>query len=276
MTLSARNNVFIGGIVFCSLSALFVIVASLDAVPAYSSIDIENIRRSTGAFQILIGRFFKPSFFAVHGSIVALVLYSLAALSVVSRYFEKTQAPEMLYIAFFILSVTCEAARLVMPLQLAYENSFFYPLIASRILLFGRYFGLFSLFAASIFAAGLETKKQRYPILMITATALTIALGTPVDALAWDTNFNTINGYVSMFRLLNTGILLITVTGFLFAAHTRGSREYLFIGLGAFLCFSGRNILLSADTWIGLAGLVLLSLGTWFICNRLHKVYLWL
>jgi hypothetical protein len=39
----------------------------------------------------------------------------------------------------------------------------------------------------------------------------------------------------------------------------------------------GRNILLSADTWVGAAaGPVCLVIGTWIICQNLHKVYLWL
>ena len=276
MTLSARNNILIGGIVFCSISVLFIITASFDAVPVFSSINIEDLRRSTGIFQDLTGRLLGPNFYAVYISIIFLTLFSLASIGVIYHYFEKTKVSEMLYVILFILSAACESARLILPLQQVYKIPFLYPLIASRILLFSRYFGFFSLFTASVFASGFETQKARYPILIIAVTSLIIALGTPVDTFTWSTNFNTINGNVSMFRLLDTGILIVTLAGFLVSAYTRGSKEYVFISVGTFLAVMGRNILFTTDSWACLAGMILLSLGTWLICSRLHKVYLWL
>jgi hypothetical protein len=36
-------------------------------------------------------------------------------------------------------------------------------------------------------------------------------------------------------------------------------------------------MLFTADTWVSpFPGLLLLILGTWFICTRLHQIYLWL
>ena len=86
-----------------------------------------------------------------------------------------------------------------------------------------------------------------------------------------------INGYVPMFRLIETGTALITVLSFFIAASSRGSKEYILIGIGALLVFFGRNLLLNADTWASpLPGIILLSAGMWYICTRLHKIYLWL
>ena len=61
------------------------------------------------------------------------------------------------------------------------------------------------------------------------------------------------------------------------AAWSRSSREFMLIGVGVILAFLGRDLLLNADTWEALpAGLLFLVTGTWLICTRLHKVYLWL
>jgi hypothetical protein len=264
------------GISVSALSVLFIIAVSLVTIPAYSSIDTENIRRSEGFLQTIAGRFSQPNFYVVHGSIIILALFSLAVLCLIHYFFEKTQSQEVLFIAFFVTSLSCEPVRLMMPLQQVYEIPFFYLFIASRILLFGRYFGLFSLFAASIYAAGLETQRQRTFIFVVIITSLIIALGTPIDTFTWNTNFNAAYGYASAFRMLNAVVLLVTVTGFLVTAYSRGSREYVFIGIGTLLVFAGRGILINADSWVSLSGLVLLSLGAWFICSYLYKVYLWL
>jgi hypothetical protein len=79
-----------------------------------------------------------------------------------------------------------------------------------------------------------------------------------------------------MFRMIESGLFLTTIVSFLISAYSRGSKEFIFIGVGSFFVFLGRMIFLSADTWPGMAGLVILAAGTWIICDRLHRVYLWL
>jgi hypothetical protein len=149
--------------------------------------------------------------------------------------------------------------------------------MASRIVLFGRYFGLFSLFTASIYAVGFKAQKQRNIITIIAVITLIIILGVPIDTQVWDSSLNMINGYTSMFRLIETGAFFITTISFFIAAWLRSSRDYIFIGAGAVLAFLGRNILLSAGTWVGLpVGVLFLAMGTWLVCTRLHKIYLWL
>jgi hypothetical protein len=86
-----------------------------------------------------------------------------------------------------------------------------------------------------------------------------------------------INGYVSLFRLIEIVTFLITTISFFIAVWSRGSFEFVYIGIGSALVFLGRNILLNADIWAGLpTGLLFLTAGTWLICTKLHKVYLWL
>lgn len=102
-------------------------------------------------------------------------------------------------------------------------------------------------------------------------------MGTPIDGLSWDSTLSLINGYTSMFKLVEIGIILITTVSFFVSAYTRSTREYLFIGIGTLLVYMGRSLLFTADTWVTpFPGLAILMVGTWFICHQLHRVYLWL
>jgi hypothetical protein len=277
MTLSGRNILFRTGIALVSLYFLAFLAASIKVLPVYRTIDMEAVRRPSGFFQVIIGHFLGANFFAVHVSMAASVVYSFFAIILIYYFFEKTQAPEIMFVAFFVISFSTEAMRLILPLGQIYDISSLYLLFSSRVLLFGRYFGIFSLFAASVYAAGFEVQKQHYILLAITVATLVIALGIPIDTEIWDSSLNMINGYTSMFRLLEAGTCFITIMSFFIAARSRGSREFIFIGTGASMVFLGRNLLISADTWAGpLLGLLFLMAGTWFICARLHKVYLWL
>jgi hypothetical protein len=152
-----------------------------------------------------------------------------------------------------------------------------YSIIAFRALLFGRYFGLFSIFAASIYSAGFEAQKQQTVFSLMVLAALLIAANVPVDSLSWDSTFIFEKGYSSMLSTVESGIFAVTILTFFVSAYIRGSRTYIFIGLGVLAAFIGRNMLLHSDTWITpLPGLLLLAAGTWFACSRLHKIYLWL
>jgi hypothetical protein len=277
MTLSDRNTFFKAGIIFASVCMLFIIITAFIVLPAYPARAMETARRSAGFIQSFIGHLFEPSPLAPFVSIAGAGLYSLITLVLIYYFFEKTQCPEILFFVFFVLSFAFEAVRILIPLKAVYIISPPYLLMAFRILLFARYFGIFSLFTASVYAAGLEVQKQRTIILILTVATMVIAMGVPIDTLSWDSSLSMISGYTSMFRMVESGVLFITMISFFIAAYSRGSGEYILIGVGSFLVFLGRNILLSADTWVSpFPALLLLAAGTWFICIQLHKVYLWL
>ena len=277
MTLSERNNVFKAGIALSSLCLLQCVLASIRAIPVYALMETEIGRRSGGIFQGLIGHLFDPKLLAVHCCILAMVLYSLLSIIFTYYFFEKTQSPEILFVAFFIGSFSLEALRLVLPIGWVYEIPSLYTLMASRVIFFARHFGLFSLFAASVLAAGYRAQRQRNIVFPIVAAALVIALGVPIDTQIWDSSLNMINGYVPMFRLIEAGTFFITIISFFIATWSRGSRNFIFIGIGSFLALLGRAVLLSADAWAMLPfGLAFLVIGTWLVCINLHNIYLWL
>ena len=277
MTLSVRNNFFRGGIVLAALSLVLIAAAGYTALPVYPVVETSSAMRSWGLIQKLIEGFTKPSAYVPYLTMLGAAAYSLISIIIIHYFFEKTQSPEILFFGFFVISLSFEFARIMIPLNAAFPFPAMYLITAFRVLLFGRYFGLFSLFAASVYAAGLDAQKQQNVFYMLVLAALVIALNVPIDTLVWDSTFMLWNGYRIMLFFIETGVLLITMLTFFVSAYTRGSRTYVFIGLGSFLVFAGRSILLNSDTWITpIPGLLILSLGTWLISSRLHKEYLWL
>jgi hypothetical protein len=277
MTLSDRNNIFKAGIILSFLFLLICIAASIKTIPVYALMETEITHRPQGMLLAFAEKFFDAKLLAVHCGILVLVLYSFLTIILNFYFFEKTKSPEILFVVFFAASFSIEALRLTLPLGLVYEFPSLYALTASRVILFGRFFGIFSLFTASIYGAGYEMQRQRYVVIIITVTSLLIAMGIPIDTQTWDSGLNMVTGYTSMFRLIDAGTFLITAISFFIAAWSRGPRGYIFIGVGSVLVFLGRNILLNSDTWAGLpAGIPLLVVGTWLICTNLHRIYLWL
>jgi hypothetical protein len=276
MTLSERNVFFRVTIAFCAISALLTLAISWLVVPLYKTIG-ENARRPAEFAQFFFGRLFEPDYFAVHASLAALVVFSLAGIFLILSFFEQTATPELLYISFFIFSFTFEIIRLIIPLHIIYTIPSFYILISMRILLFARYFGIFSMVAASLCAAGLEVQMNRNLILIIIAAALVVVTGVPIDIQSWNTSLNVIYGFSSIFRVIEAAAFLTAVTSFFVAANVRGSFEYVYIGIGVMVAFIGRYFLLNFDNWAGpIPGIIMLSFGTWFACSKLHRIYLWM
>ncbi|MDR1596504.1 MAG: hypothetical protein LBR99_02250, partial [Treponema sp.] len=103
MTLSVRNNYFKSGIALSLLSLGITLSVSFVIFPVYPQIDAGAIR-SAGFFQSLISPFFKAMPYVPFVTMVSSVLYALITMIFVYYFFEKTQSPEILFFAFFVVS----------------------------------------------------------------------------------------------------------------------------------------------------------------------------
>jgi hypothetical protein len=276
MTLSERNTFFKAGIAFCGFITFLAAAASYFIIPVYSTMS-ESSRRPSYIVQAVSGRFLQSNYYAVHASLLLAVLFSLVGMLLIHYFFERTSTPEILYISFFIFSFSFEIIRLFIPMQVVFLYPFFFKLSAARILLFARYLGIFSLFTAGICASGLEILKNRNIIITILIVVLLIVMDIPIDTQTWDTSFKMVNGYNNIFRMMEAIAFITTSVSFFAAAKIRDSKDYIFVGIGVALALTGRNILLETDNWAGpVPGILLLSLGTFIICSKLHKIHLWL
>jgi hypothetical protein len=277
MTLSTRNILFRGGIIIAALSLILVAVGGYFAYPAFPGLAASAAFRPSGIIQKLVSGLAETSSYVPLWTMLGAAAYSFISIVLIYHFFEKTQSPEILFIGFFVISLTFEFARLIIPLKAVFPIPAFFLIAASRVLFFGRYLGLFSLFASGVYAAGMDAQKQQSFLFMLILAAMIIAINLPMDIFVWDSTFMVWSGYRFMFSVVDAVVLALTIASFLISALTRGSRSYVLIGVGAFLAFAGRSILINSDTIITVfPGLVILSAGTWCICSRLHLEYLWL
>jgi len=254
MTLSGRNTFFKIGIFLSAIIILAVIAASFFTVPVYES-----------------------SNYAIHAVLALCALFSFIVIILIHFSFERTPTPEILYIAFFTVSLSFEVCRLFLPLHLVFNFPSSYLRISARVLLFARFFGIFSLFTAGLCAAGLEVQKTRNVIFVLIVATLAVTLGIPIDVYSWDSSFNLEKGYSTLFRVIELLVFVTTVISFFIAAKIRDSKDYINAAVGVMLAMIGRSFLLSTDNWIGVClGILLLSFGTWYLCSKVHKIHLWL
>lgn len=277
MTISTRNRILGAGILFSAIPIVAVVLFIKDIYALYPSLTALAFRRSQGLIQYLLVPFFPPAAHASLAAVLTALAYAFISTGLIYYFFEKTQSPEILFFALFTASFSAEGARIVLPLVQGRELPQAYAVMAARILFFARQMGMFSIFMAGVYAAGLEFQKHGSLVLILAAVSLTMATGIPMDGLSWDSAMTIIPGYGTMFSNVDKGIYIITFLSFAIAAYTKGSREYMETTIGSVLVFIGRDGLLHADTWIAVpAAITALIAGTWLISTRLHRYYLWL
>jgi hypothetical protein len=277
MTLSQRNRYFKAGIAVSAVCLLGIAFHAGRFAALFPGLAAGASKRAPGLFQYIAARFTPVAPYAVMAAIIAAVAYALAASILSLFYFEKTHSPEILFLGLFAFSFVFETLRFLIPLKEIYGFSTLFLVIGARLIFFGRFFGVLSFFAASVYAAGFELQKQGTIVIAIAIATLLVCLGIPVDGLSWDANLLMISGYSAVFRLAEAGILLLAVASFFVAAWSRGSRDYIIVGIASVLISLGRDFLISGDTWLTpVPGFVMLCAGTWLTAARLHQVYLWL
>ena len=277
MTISTRNKFFAAGIVFSVLTLALISLGGYYAFPAFNQAVQNASFRAAALINSLVSGFFGVSPIVPFISIVSSAAYSLLGIILIFYYFEKTQSNEIIFFAFFVISHSFEFTRVLVPLREIHYLPSIYMIYSARLLLFGRFIGLFSLFASAIYAAGLDIQKQRTSFFMIIMSSLIISMNIPINSLIWDTTFKLMYAYTEMLGIAEIGIIIITVITFFVSAYKRGSKTYNYIAIGALLVFFGRNTLFASDNWFTLVpGFISLAAGTWIICIRLHREYLWL
>jgi hypothetical protein len=277
MTLNSRSVVVVSGIVLTCLILTAFIIVTPTAMSGFPELLQGATGRPRGFLNSIIESVFPAGAYAPLISGYLAVIYALIGLILIQYYFEKTQAPEIFYITIFTLSLSLEAVRIVFPLVLLNDYPGLFFTIAARVLLFGRYLGLFAFFFSGVIASGLEIQKHSIFLLVITVGAFMMAMGAPIDNLTWDSGLDLVGTYQSIFLLVDVGLFITTIASYLIAARSRGELQYLAIAAGAFFVLTGRTVLLYSDNYFSpFLGFLTMCFGGLLLVKRLHKVYLWL
>jgi hypothetical protein len=262
------------GIAVSSLALFAFAVSAARILPLYPELVSIKAVRNIPEF---IGQMLPPPApYAVFAAIGIAVLFAFAGQICLFHFFERTQSVEIRFLSIFLFSLTFEVMRIAIPLKMAFNLSSYIPVIASRLIVFGRFYGLFPIFAAALYASGFKTRKDETVILTMAAAAMLFAFRLPIDTFNFDTNLYPVTGFSAIFTSTNIAIVLLAIYCFISGAYARGSREDYLLAPGVLAAVAGRAMLLNADTWqMLLPGAALLVFGVWFTGLQYRRMYLW-
>jgi hypothetical protein len=154
---------------------------------------------------------------------------------------------------------------------------FFYGILVTRAVQFGRFLRVYTVFGAGLFACSTSTLKTGIFLGIGALLGFAFAAGIPVDATKQNFDLLYYIGITKYTKFLFLGAEFVSVLNFLLAGILKSLREYYFIAVTFLIAIAGADliILFPGNIYILGLGFVLLIIGTILFSNRIHKLYLW-
>ncbi|ORC34694.1 hypothetical protein B4O97_12180 [Marispirochaeta aestuarii] len=206
-----------------------------------------------------------------------LQLTSLISSLVLYKRFRKTASPEIFFFILFLLSMGIEGARVFPPALRELQVPVYLYQLVIRLLYMARFFGIFSLFTAGLFANGMQYQKVSiaYGISLLTAFTLSSLLPVAEASLQTDTGLDLVTiGDVSIVMIT---LRILAVINFLVAWIRNNSRDFLWLGLGGSIVLFGYDLALGSEVlWLRIVAAAGIIVGINLFSRRTHEIYLWI
>jgi hypothetical protein len=191
-------------------------------------------------------------------------------------YFRRSISVEVFFFTLFLLSFFFEAFRLGVLYIIIREQPFSLGILFTRFVHFGRFFRVYCLFTAGLFAV---TTKSWKPWLFLGVTALvsfTLVAGIPINPteLLPQMLYEVGNGpYMLVITLFFS---FFSVVNLVLAAALKSTGEYYYLAGAAALVLGGNVIVMYflSPLLLILGGCFLVG-GSFFFGKMIHDLYLW-
>ena len=262
MTITARNRIILLGTAFIvGLTAVFLIAFSflLRTAPA-TALDFDN-QASLAPFAL---------------AILCELIFCTTTIVVLYFSFRKTASAEIFLFILFLVSMSFDSLK---TLHIVFEVADvppYYGTIVTRVILFGRFFGVLCIFGCGLFSTGMHYERLEIVLAsgVLLATALSATL--PIDMTHLETNFIMPTAYSREIAFVTLVLYLLALGHFILAAVQSGNKNYLLICGGMGLTIIGREMLFYRSDGLSLiVAFVLLITGSTLFSERTHEMYLW-
>ena len=205
--------------------------------------------------------------------ITACALYSLAVGFIVARQIKKNPSPQLAFLYLFIFSFSLYIFRLyyLVPqinwLHMDDET-------ISRVIYFGRFFGLTAFFAASLFCAGLQIQKFGYILLITVLVSFTLSIIVPFNTTEVTTALIYRIAEEKSIALFCLVLEILTVMNYLSAAIKQSRGEFYRLILFCIMILAGYELLFFLNPPFMIPGITLLFTGTILYIRTNQKLFL--
>jgi hypothetical protein len=188
----------------------------------------------------------------------------------------KTASAELFFFTVWAFCLGFEALRFF-SLGLMIQNvSIGSMVFMTRLVLFGRYFGLLSLFMGSILAVGFRQERMSGVLAAAFLLALFFATVQPINSGVAAPDFLIDRGFGFLMSLFDSALIAMTLVNYAVAWRMNRDTAFLASGAGLALCILAYLLLRSSySPWLILPAIGFLSTGAWLHIKSMNGYYLW-
>jgi hypothetical protein len=275
MTLAVRNTILIIGVVLTATMLLAYALAGYTLLFGAYADDVFRV----GEHQSWFGFRWSVRTIAAYRSLAAagvLGLISTVGVAVSARLFRRVSSAEIYFMTVFLMSLSLELFRIGQPLVDIAEVTPYVGVLLTRLVLFGRFVGALSIFAAGIYTAGADYPRIGSITLLIAALSFLIVYFLPVDSQQIQASFVHVTGGREGVDLLLGFLSVGTIVNYLIG-WSRGHRERGGgIAVAAAALVIGTQLVFNVPAVFPLAvGLILVAAGTATFVFVNRSYYLW-
>ena len=277
MTLSQRNNLIKISLFFAVCLGIFAITAGVVLLTGNQT----NLEIYKGISQTEVGQSFLNSLFTKSTTLVVIQnilcpVYGFFILLSIYFLFEKTYVIEISFFIFFVLFLSLECIKLIVPLFNLWNFAPRFVLMISQVLYFSRFTALVLLLVAGIFIVTPFTRRIIPVFFAVCFLALAVTALTPFDTSTITSHF-----------ILNDGLQKLTVGAFIFfaaisvltyfvAGKTLAATEYTTAAYGMLMLLAGYFLILKAASLVFFAvANILFVCGYILYIRSIHRYNLW-
>lgn len=274
MTLKIRNRIFRAFLYFSIASFLISTAVFLYVIISNHSFSLPELRIPSVLNKI---PFAPASIVPTFISVALLELYVSVVLFFICRYFENTQALEIIYFSAFLFGIICEHARFYTLCFGTWQTFTNLLIFLGNIVLFGRILSPLSFVCSSVFSEPEQQQDVERNYLLMFVAAFVFAIILPLNTAKITSTGRVVEGF--SFLLTGTKAVFILLAAFSFYVRSikHANREYFSIGIWMLVLYLGYAFLISADNYVFMIlGAALLFSGTYFYLKNLHKMYMWI
>lgn len=208
-------------------------------------------------------------------ALVVIILVPILTDQVLNHYFKNSTATEILLYRLFLLLVPFHGFRVLSLLAAAGYLPAFFVSAVSRFDLFIHMSVLLTLFASSLFCAGISFSRLRLILVICGLIAAGFAVSSPMDETRMTGALIHLSANETPLSLLCLFLSLLTLINYGYAIYTKSTRNYPIMLLAIFLSIAGYEILYFFSFAGVMAGTGLILAGTYLYAREVYSIYLW-
>lgn len=215
------------------------------------------------------------SLFWCLGGIFVLDLLVITSFGI-RKLYRQTHSLEIFFFTLFLYSLCFESFRAGTVISLLLNTPIYVGVVFSRIVYFGRFFGLLSILFSSLYTVPMRYPNYTVLLLINILVSFSFAASIPIDSTIFLTTVLYKLGEENGMLFVTYSLGILSILTYLCSSVLHGNARFIVTATAVFMLFAGKEILSNmVEPYLVVTGLLLIFLGKLFFFRQMERILIW-